>query len=393
MNKEYLTYIIIGTVAVIIITFLINSNQPKQEITSLPGLTLPPSNSETINSINIYDLSNDSILKPTTPPVTPQSIPQLTPQSIPQLTPQLTPQSIPQLTPITTLSPTTTLRPAITTLSPATTTLSPATTTLSPATTTLSPAQRTLIDIVKKQKELERRLKEQQEEDLFNIPLIPVFYSNNDIEYIANEGYYQINQFYELTIPFFHPCYDIGPAVNGISTGWLYGGKLGSLLDNNDKTGVVTVADYCRQQCIDIPGVIVCNNNGPYFDKYSGTDKPPLIIITMPVLKTFRGKLKLTFNSPPHITGVIPNIRINTADNFTSDLFRSTDQEISRMLRYRTKPWLETFNLQIDSLDSSKSASWNLNFTKPFRCIIFEITSCKQQGHIWMTSINFEKSR
>ena len=67
MNKEQLTYIIIGIVAVIIIIFLINSNQPKQEITSPPILTLPPLNSETINSINIYNLSNDSILIPSTP--------------------------------------------------------------------------------------------------------------------------------------------------------------------------------------------------------------------------------------------------------------------------------------------------------------------------------------
>jgi len=69
MNKENLTYIIIGIVAVVIIIFLINSNQSKQEILSPPILTLPPLNSETINSINIYDLSNETILKPTIPTI------------------------------------------------------------------------------------------------------------------------------------------------------------------------------------------------------------------------------------------------------------------------------------------------------------------------------------
>ena len=381
MNKEYLTYIIIGIVAVIIITFLINSNQPKQEITSLPDLTLSPSNSETINSINIYNLTNDSILKP-------QSI---TPQSI---TTTLSPTTT--LTPTTT-TPTTTLRSTTTTTlrsttTPTTTTLtqaittSPATTiSLRPVTTTLSPAQRTLIDIVNKQKELERKLKEQEDkekEDLFNIPLIPIFERDYSQSIIPSEGFYQVRVFGGN----YYPCYDISQIRNKNDgevgyMGYINGGDLGSLFDNNDTTGVLFQGNP--------------NNTELYF-----------IVITMPVKKTFKGKLKMNFLYAWPYGLILPiDMTINTADSITNDYFKYRDwqqnlefiKSFNKVdLNYGSEPkstnkYLESVSLEIK--DNSIPKFWDLDLKKPFNSIIFKFNGRGNPARAWITSISFEKSR
>ncbi len=378
MNKEQLTYVIIGIVAVIIIIFLINSNQPKQEITSPPILTLPLVNTEISNLINIYDISNDSILKQIT--------------SAPVSTTTRTPVSTTTRTPVST------------------TTLTPISTTTQTPTTTLTPAQRSLLDFEKKQAENEKKLKEQkqkEEDDLFNTPLIPVFDNKDDIAYSPTEGFYQIRQFCEFIIPFFHPCYDIGPPIYGVSAGYLWGGKLGSLLDNNNSTGVVS-SEHCKQKCVDVYQRF-CNEISRGKLNFDSYEKSPLIIITMPILKTFTGKLKITCNVPTlyaNSNTIIPNFRIKTYDNIFNDTFRNLDNMLKTSpLDYRVideYSWhlrslyipLETVNLKnINNLDSTRSAYWDLNFTKPFRCIIFELINCSQQGGLWITSINFEKSR
>ena len=371
-----ITILVIAIIATIIYftVFHNKSNNNNLNDNNKPTLTMPPlkqnideipninNNTQQKNNLSIKDEILDIYNEPyfTT---TPQTTPQTTTPQITTTTPQIT------TTPQTTTPRTTTPR------------------TTTPKITTKE--QEIINNLTSQQAELERAielLKEKEKEDLFNIPLIPVFNSHVDEAVIPSEGFYQIRQFYEYSFPYFFSCYNIGPAVDGVSPGWSNGGKLGCLLDNNETTGIYTM-DHCNQKCIAIPYIIECTPR-PY------DAKSPLIIITMPVMKTFKGKLKMSFNSPPHIKGVLPNMIINTTNNITNDTFRYSDDDILSILRYRSKPWLESVELEINSLDSYKSAYWDLNFTKPFRCIIFEIISCKTWGYsIWITGISFEKSR
>jgi hypothetical protein len=375
--NEHLTYVIIGIVAVTIIIFLINSNQPKQEITSPPILTLPPLNSETINSINIYDLSNDSILKPTITTPVPKIISILPTTTL--------------LPPTTTLRPTTTLLPPTTTLLPPTTTLRP-TTTLSPPTTTLSPAQRTLLDIINKQAELERKLKEQEDkekEDLFNIPFIPIFDRNSSEAFIKGEGLYKI---------FIFPIWSNLIILSNTDT--KIGGSASNILDNNKTTGIKLDVYY-------------------NYDKNINSDIKSVIIIAMPVYKTFKGKIKINLKTP-YIgifdMNLIPLlIKINTSNSFTHDYKKhNNNNSLNQLLWddikknfYINSNYLESIlvNMTYDDgiiINKDNLTYWNVikteyiidvNFTKPFNSIIFEIYKMCQNQRIWITDISFEKSR
>ena len=404
MNKENLTYIIIGIVAVVIIIFLINSNQSKQEILSLPILTLPPLNSETINSINIYDLSNETILKPTIPitstlpPITTTiSVPTI---SVPTTTlPPITSvpiktTSIPTTTypltttllPTTTLSPTTTFLPTTTSVS--ITTTSPPKTTFLP-TTTLSPALQKLKELIIQQEELVRRLKEQKqkdEEDLFNIPLIPIF-NSNEKTIVTTDGLYQIIVLYHSgTVS---PIYNISSSYNAN-----YGGNSGNLFDNNDTTGIIFEK--------------INYGNRPTWEALEPFDF--YIIITMPVKKTFKGKLKMNL-SYPRIYGPLPpqNMTINTADILTINTLSYNDsatffinnyyKDLTRGYNYSSNSeskikYLDSVSLEINK-DNSIQKSWDLNLVKPFNCIIFKFNALRINGfdRVCIASINFEKSR
>ena len=172
--------------------------------------------------------------------------------------------------------PATTTSVSITTTSPPKTTFLP--------TTTLSPAQQKLKELIIQQEELVRRLKEQKqkdEEDLFNIPLIPVF-NSNEKTIVTTDGLYQIIVLYHSgTVS---PIYNISSSYNAN-----YGGNLGNLFDNNDTTGIIFEK--------------INYGNRPTWEALEPFDF--YIIITMPVKKTFKGKLKMLL--------ILTLVRINTA--------------------------------------------------------------------------------
>jgi len=382
MNKEYLTYIIIGIVAVVIIIFLINSNLPKQEITSPPILTLPPINTETSNLINIYDVSNNSILNPITttlPPIT-TTLPPIT-TTLPPITTTLPPitTTLPPIT--TTLAPvstTTTRPPFTTTLAPvsSTTTRPPiSTTTLAPVSTTLSPAQRSADIFASKQAELERKIKEQkqkEEDDLFNTPFIPVFNRDDWEAFIPDEGFYQIRYFGYL----YYPCYNLG--YNGPGT-YQNGGNLGSLLDNNRTTSVQFDTDWRFE--------------------YN------YIVITMPIFKTFNGKINIEFNTPWN-TDQAPyygEMLVFTANSFTNDNIKNDQRDWYGNYKYSYDNFFRKINknngnsfLEYAYLDNitipgqNGKRSWDLYFRIPFNSIII---ATKSQYRYWISDIRFEKSR
>ena len=362
MNKEYLTYIIIGIVAVVIIIFLINSNQPKQEITSPPILTLSPINTETSNLINIYDVSNDSILNPIT-----TTLPQITTTSAPVSTTTTRPPFTTTLAPVSS----TTTRPPIST----TTTRPPisTTTTRPPVSTTLSPAQRSADIFASKQAELERRIKEQkqkEEDDLFNTPFIPVFNRDDWEAFIPDEGFYQIRYFGYL----YYPCYNLG--YNGPGT-YQNGGNLGSLLDNNRTTSVQFDTDWRFE--------------------YN------YIVITMPIFKTFNGKINIEFNTPyntnqPPLYG---EMLIFTANSFTNDNIKNNPRDWYGNYKYDYVNFFRKFNknngdfyLEYAYLDNlqgdNPKRSWDLYFRIPFNSIIIATRSSLRY---WISDIRFEKSR
>jgi hypothetical protein len=112
--------VIIGIIIIVLIIIFINSNQPKQ-ITSPPIFTLEPITSETTDSINIYNLSNNSILKPqiiTSSPITNITVP-ITTTSVPSTSSPITTISVPSTSsPITTISVPSTSSPITTTSVP-----------------------------------------------------------------------------------------------------------------------------------------------------------------------------------------------------------------------------------------------------------------------------------
>jgi len=353
MNKEQLTYIIIGIVAVIIIIFLINSNQPKQEITSPPILTLSPINTETSNLINIYDVSNDSILNPIT-------------TTLPPITTTLAP-----------VSSTTTQPPFTTTLPPisTTTTLPPFTTTLAPVSTTLSPAQRSADIFANKQAELERKIKEQkqkEEDDLFNTPFIPVFNRDDWEAFTPGEGYYQVR-----ATGSYYPCYNISTIrIKNEGIGYLgyeNGGNVGSMFDNNDTTGVL-------------------------FESHPSYMDTRFIVITMPVFKTFKGKLKMNFFYPWSFGLWLPDkMTINTSNSFTNDDLQFGYQNNLNFFNSMSpqNKFLESVSLEIKENIPTHipTQSWDLDLKKPFNSIIFKFNGRGNPARAWITSIIFEKSR
>jgi len=128
----------------------------------------------------------------------------------------------------------------------------------------------------------------------------------------------------------------------------------------------------------------------------------------MPVLKTFKGKLKMNF-SYPWMYGPRPppnNMTINTSNIITNDNFKYSNWEQNLAFiqsfnkidfNYGSEPkstnkYLESVNL-LDIKEDDTSKSWDLNLEKPFNSIIFKFTSIGSQARVWITGISFEKSR
>ena len=162
--------------------------------------------------------------------------------------------------------------------------------------------------------------------------------------------------------------------------GYINGGDLGSIFDNNDTTGVD-------------------------FEKNQPSDLPHIIVITMPVFKTFKGKLKMNLGTPWSFAGCLPSIMtINTANSFTNNDLQNRNyaQNLSFFRNFRkieaygskpTNEYLESVVLNITGNTYFVIQSWDIEFTKPFNSIIFEIVSGFHPRVVWITSISFEKSR
>ena len=162
------------------------------------------------------------------------------------------------------------------------------------------------------------------------------------------------------------------------------------MFDNNDKTGI-----------------LFHNNWGLY------KHVRRFIVITMPVLKSFTGKLKMNFYNFASYGFTLPNnMTINTADSFTYDDLKNK-KELENLEFFNsffeniyfgvvkikpTNKFIDSVNLNISInyemyKDSYISKSWDLDLKKPFNSIIFSFNGGGFHERVWITSIIFEKTR
>ncbi len=141
------------------------------------------------------------------------------------------------------------------------------------------------------------------------------------------------------------------------------------MFDNNDTTGVL-------------------------FESYPNSMDTRFIVITMPVFKTFKGKLKMNFFYPWFFGLWLPdNLTINTSNSFTNNDLQYGYQHYLNFfnsLGYQNK-FVESVSLEIK--EYIPTYSWDLDLKKPFNSIIFKFNGRGNPARAWITSIIFEKSR
>ena len=204
------------------------------------------------------------------------------------------------------------------------------------------------------------------------LPLIPVFNKDSNTA-TTTEGTYTVSIWRCYT----YPCYNI------TTSGYINGGSFGSIFDNNDTTGVD-------------------------MESYSPTPTgnfgfPYRIVVSLPVLKKFNGTLNMKLTSPWF--GCLPqNMTLNTL-SMSSD-FTSNQNWYSPFGNFFSQQnisssYLETINLgQVGNSNNGPTThSWNVNLTKPFNIIVFEILTGWGSGgrggsnSVWITSINFDQEQ
>jgi hypothetical protein len=175
---------------------------------------------------------------------------------------------------------------------------------------------------------------------------------------VGLDGVYKIDIKYGSVFP----CYNMS------TSGYINGGAFGSVLDNNDTTGV------------DI-------------EKYYGSSLPYKIVITLPVEKTFQGTFSMRLITP--WTSKLP--RRVSLETYNSNAFSQNWWTYSS--------WQDNnFKVQEMGLgdvggwgNGPYNHSWNVNFSQPFRHIALVVHSgwtqdgntMGQAGAIWITSLNF----
>ena len=192
---------------------------------------------------------------------------------------------------------------------------------------------------------------------------IPIFDKDRN-DAVGLDGVYKIDIRYGSVFP----CYNMS------TSGYINGGAFGSVLDNNDTTG------------IDI-------------EKYGNSSMPYKIIITLPVEKTFQGTFSMRLITP--WTSKLPK-RVSLVtynSNAFTDNYWWARNEAWRDEIYK----LEEINLgDVGGWGNGPyNHSWNINFTRPFKYIALHVHSgwtqdgntWGQAGAIWITSLNFMNSQ
>ena len=202
---------------------------------------------------------------------------------------------------------------------------------------------------------------EQQKLLLSQDRFIPIFDRNN-YKAMGSDGEYKVI----FRNGSFFPCYNMS------TSGYINGGHYGSVLDNDDTTGVDIEKCY----------------------SYDGCDLPYKIVITLPVEKTFQGTFSMrlitpwTSKLPKHVSLATYNSNAFSVDNWS--MYKSTDDNYYKL----------------EEIDLGDVGGWgngpydhsfNVNFTRPFKHIALLIHSgwtqdgytYGQAGAIWITSLNF----
>jgi len=236
------------------------------------------------------------------------------------------------------------------------------------------------------QRELEeaiRRQKEKEKEELFNIPLIPVFNSNDTLAVIPSEGFYNIYAFGGL----------IMPMNNTTPSSYSHGGTLGNLFDNNISTGVFFSSGWNEAD----RWTPVWENNSLNWSKYR-PGVPHIIVITMPVFKTFKGRIKINTYNQYTGWGTPTKISVNTAQSLNMSSLNNNntwlDEYTGRYVKGRSyaKEYVESSILDINR-DFKGEQSFNLDFKIKFNTIIIEILERNYSENCFIADIGFEKSR
>jgi len=198
------------------------------------------------------------------------------------------------------------------------------------------------------------------------IPFIPKF-KNNSNEQMGADGNYKI----DIRNANIYPCIDIGPGTYKNSS------FMGVLLDNDITTGV-DIEKY--------------HIGGPWL--------PYIIVITLPVEKTFKGIFKLDLLSPWGGQTLPRKISLATFNSnaFTSNWWANSTNPIyiSNDLPHRLE------NIDLPEVGNGSSAgpfnySFNVNFTRPFKHIALLIHSGWNQtgtqegkaGAVWINNLEF----
>jgi hypothetical protein len=227
-----------------------------------------------------------------------------------------------------------------------------------------------IIELEKNLKELNNSIEQQKEkekEDLFNIPLIPVFNPIDTMAIIPSEGFYNIYAYGDVMTRPFNP-----PGIRG---------TLGNLFDNNNTTGI----DF-----VSVRGTPWKRIGNIYSAQWP--TKPPLIIITMPVFKTFKGKVIITLTHPTKSYGTPTKMSVNTAQSLNLSKFNDLNLRYHSSREY-TKEFIESSILDINFLSLNQYQSFDLNFTIKFNTIIFEILERDSPYDCYISNISFIKSR
>jgi hypothetical protein len=193
-----------------------------------------------------------------------------------------------------------------------------------------------------------------------NVDFIPIFKRDSN-EANGSDGLYKV----DIRGGSVFPCYNI------TTSGYINGGQFGSVLDNDDTTGV------------DI-------------EKNSDFKMPYKIVITLPQEKTFKGTFTMRLITP--WTSKLPKrVALATYNNnaFTKNwwTYKQDEDNLFKIQEVDLGDVGGTGNGPYDH-------SFNVNFTQPFKHIALLIYSgwtqdgnvSGQAGAIWITSINFKSN-
>ena len=207
--------------------------------------------------------------------------------------------------------------------------------------------------------------KTEQQQKVIQPDFMPIFKRDSN-EATGSDGLYKVDFRYGSVFP----CYNIS------TSGYINGGQYGSVLDNDDTTGV------------DI-------------EKYGDMTMPYKIVITLPKEKTFKGIFTMRLITP--WASKLPK-RVALA-TYTNDAFTNNGWTYGYL--YGNPTEFSQFKIQeIDLGDVGGTGngpydhSFNVNFTQPFKHIALLIYSGwtqdgsvpGQAGAIWITSINFKSN-